>query len=800
MADSLAHLKVALADRYAIERELGRGGMATVYLARDLKHERRVALKILHPELASTIGPSRFLQEIRVTSRLQHPHILPVFDSGENAGQLWYTMPFVEGESLRQRLTREKQLPVEEALHIATDVAEALACAHQHGVVHRDIKPENILLEGGQAIVADFGIARAIDAAGGERLTETGLALGTPTYMSPEQGAGAREVDGRSDIYSLACVLYEMLAGEPPFTGPTAQVVLARHSIDPVPSLRTARRTVPAGMEQAIVRALAKVPADRYASAAEFTAALGASTAAAASGSASPRRRATRLAIGGGLALGVTLLLLGGLNLWGLRHRKPSPAAPVRVQSLAVLPLENLSNDSTQLGDGMTEALITDLGRISALRVISRTSVMRYKGTTKSAPEIARALGVDAVLEGGIQRAGDSLRVDLRLISAASGYQLWAQRFDEGMEKRFAVEDAISRSLVSALKLSVTSAEERQLRTPPTTNGEAYDDFLRGKIHARTETPGEDSIAIGLLEHAVALDPGFAAAYAELAHAYGLRILWFAPRDTDALEEGLVAAEKALRLDPDLAEAHYARGRLLSTPAGHWAREQAIQELRRAIQLNPNLADAHDELGAVYWHIGVLDKALEEFRKVLALDPGNRLAEHRMAVVLVYQGKYEEGLRILRTVPREFNPSIVTYHFAWTLILSGRSEEASTVIEDYLRTNPQDPGRVVTGARALLRAKAGDKRGAEEDIKRAEQLGQGFGHFHHTAYSIAEAYALLRQPSLAVAWLRRAVDDGLPCYPLLANDPNLDNLRRDPGFLALMADLKAQWERWKAVL
>jgi serine/threonine protein kinase/tetratricopeptide (TPR) repeat protein len=800
MVDTAVQLRDALRDRYLLERELGRGGMATVYLAHDLKHERRVALKVLHPELAATIGPHRFLQEIRVTSRLRHPHILPVFDSGESSGQLWYTMPFVEGESLRQRLTREKQLSVEAASRITRDVAEALGHAHRHGIVHRDIKPENILLDGEQAVVADFGIAQALDAAGGERLTETGLSLGTPAYMSPEQAAGQRRVDARGDLYSLACVLYEMLAGEPPFTGLTPRAVLARHSIDPVPPLSTVRPGVPAGVERAITKALAKVPADRYASVAEFTEALEDSTADAASGGAPPRNRRARLAIGSGLALGLTLLLLVVFNLWGLRQRWLGPAAPVRIQSLAVLPLENPSNDSTQLGDGMTEALTTDLGRISALRVISRTAVMRYKGTTESAPEIARALGVDAVLEGGVQRAGDSLRVDLRLISAVSGYQLWAQRFDEGMEKRFALEDAISRSLVSALELSVTSSEERQLHTPPTTDGEAYDDFLRGKIHARTETPGEDSIAIGLLKHAVALDPGFAAAYAELAHAYGLRLFWFAPRDKDALEEGLVAAEKALRLDPDLAEAHYARAWLLWSPAGHWAHEPAIQEYRRAIELNPNLADAHDWVGVVYWHIGLFDKALEEFREVLALDPGNRLAQHRMGMVLVYEGKYEEGLRILRQVPKEFNPSLVTYHFAWTLVLSGRNHEASSVIEDYLKTTPQDPGGVVTGVRALLHAKAGDKRAAEEDIRRAAQLGKGFGHFHHTAYSIAEAYALLRQPGLAVQWLRRAVDDGLPCYPLLANDPNLDNLRQDLGFLALLAELKPQWERWEKTL
>jgi tetratricopeptide (TPR) repeat protein len=444
----------------------------------------------------------------------------------------------------------------------------------------------------------------------------------------------------------------------------------------------------------------------------------------------------------------------------------------------------------------MTEALITDLGRISALRVTSQSAVMKYKARSLPLPQIGQELGVDAVLEGGIRSVGDRLQVDLRLISATSGRRLWSQRFDEQFSKRSSIGDAVSQRLVALLKLSVTSSEQRQLHTPPTTNGEAYDAFLRGKIHARTETPAEDSIAIGLFEHAVALDPDFAAAYAELAHAYGMRFFWVDPRDTNAREDGLVAAEKAIRLDPDLAEAHYARAWLLWTPASHWAHEQAIQELRRAIALNPNLAEAHDWLGVVYWHIGLLDKALEEFRKVMELDPGNRLAQHRMGVMHVYQGEYEEGLRILRQVPREFNPPLVTYHYTWALVLSGQSEEASTVIEKYLATQPKDPGGLVTSVRALLRAKAGDKRGAEADIKKAAK-GEGFGHFHHAAYDIAEAYALLHQPEPAVEWLRRVVDDGMPCYPLLEKDPSLDNLRQDPRFLALMADLKSQWERWK---
>jgi eukaryotic-like serine/threonine-protein kinase len=263
----------ALADRYRIERELGRGGMATVYLAHDLRHDRPVALKVLRPELAASLGPERFLQEIRIAARLQHPHILPVHDSGEAVGRLWYTMPYVEGESLRQRLARDGQLPLDQAVRITTQVLGALGYAHAHGVIHRDIKPENILLEGDEAVVADFGVARAISAAGENRLTETGFALGTPTYMSPEQAAASRELDGRSDLYAIGCVLYEMLAGQPPFGGANAQQLLARHAMDPVPPLRTVRATVPEGMERSVMRALAKAPADRFPTAAEMAAA-----------------------------------------------------------------------------------------------------------------------------------------------------------------------------------------------------------------------------------------------------------------------------------------------------------------------------------------------------------------------------------------------------------------------------------------------------------------------------------------------------------------------------------------------
>src|SRR5438067_9292308 len=326
MPDLEERLKAALADRYALARELGRGGMAVVFLARDLRHDRPVAIKVLRQEIAAALGAERFLREIQIAAKLHHPHILPLYDSGAAGELLYYVMPYVEGESLRQRLEREKQLPVEEALAIARQVAGALAYAHRNDVVHRDIKPENILLESGEAVVADFGIARAITAAGGDQLTQTGIAIGTPLYMSPEQGAGGEGLDGRSDVYSLACVLYEMLAGHPPFAGGTAQAILARHSVDPVPPLRTARATVPTAVERALARALAKLPADRYATALQFAEALGGPIPAAPSASGGSRR--LRAAWSVGLALAALGAGLAVARPWRHASRQPALSTP----------------------------------------------------------------------------------------------------------------------------------------------------------------------------------------------------------------------------------------------------------------------------------------------------------------------------------------------------------------------------------------------------------------------------------------------------------------------------------------
>jgi len=473
-----------------------------------------------------------------------------------------------------------------------------------------------------------------------------------------------------------------------------------------------------------------------------------------------------------------------------------------RVQSLAVLPLANLSADSLRswYADGFTEALTTDLGRIRSLVVIARGSVTSYRGTSKSLAEIARELHVDAVVEGGVQQAGGVVRVDVRLIRAATGYQLWADRFEEPMQNRFALEDRVARGIVAALQVPLSASEEHVLRTAPTKKIAAYDSYLRGKIRLRRENREDDSVAITLLEGAVALDPDFALAQAELARAYVARVILFVPRDSAAAERAWIATEKALRLDPDLAEAHLARASVLSNLSGQFAPEPAIQEDRRALELNPNLAQAHHQLGTIYLHVGLLDKAVDEFRRTLAIDPGNYGATRRIGVALVYQGRYEDGLRLIRQVPPTSNQALWNYDVAWALLYLGRNAEAAALMERYLRDHPEDRGGVVTSTRAILFAKAGDAQRAEADVRTAIEKGRGFSHFHHTAYNIASVYALLRQPTRAAYWLRLAAEGGWPCYPYFARDPNLDNIRGDPSIVAFMRELKAQWERYQSTL
>ncbi len=431
MSQVLDRLTSSLVGRYTIERELGHGGMGTVYLAWDVKHRRKVAVKVLNADTAAAIGRERFLREIDIAARLTHPHVLPLHDSGEADGHLFYVMPCVRGGSLRERLRRDPRLPVDEALAIVRQVAAALDHAHAHGLIHRDIKPENILLHEGEAMVTDFGIALAAGSAPAERLTATGLMVGTPEYMSPEQAAGERTLDARSDVYSLACVLYELLAGEPPHTGASAKSLIARRFTEPPPRVRRVRPEVPAAVDEAIARALAVDPGDRFLSAAAFA----------------------------------DVLLV-----------RAAPARPPRLPSVAVLPFRNLSNDPENefFADGISEDVIAQLSKIRALKVISRGSVMRFKGRDQSLREIGIALDVGTLLEGSVRRAGSRVRIVAQLMDAETDRHLWSETYDRELTDIFAIQSDVALHIAEALEAELTQDERSRIGKEPTRDVEAY--------------------------------------------------------------------------------------------------------------------------------------------------------------------------------------------------------------------------------------------------------------------------------------------------------------------------------------
>ena len=582
-----AELRAALADRYRFERELGRGGMATVYLAHDLRHDRPVALKVLHRERAATLGPERFQREIRTAARLQHPHILSVHDSGELPGNavrppvLWFAMPFVDGESLRDRLAREKQLPVEDAVQIAREAADGLEYAHRQGVIHRDVKPENILLADGHALVADFGIAKA--AADGRtegrtngrvdvRLTETGTTLGTPAYMSPEQAAGEDALDGRSDQYSLACVLWEMLAGEPPFSGPTAGVMLARRFTETPRPLRLVRGTVPEGVERAVARALSRSPADRFASAAEFGLALRDGLAR------DPTLGPTRIVAaapgaGRGLRLPVALafgvvLGLGALIGW-LRSRPHAGAAEAGgPKRLAVLPFENLGRpQDTYFADGITDEIRGKLAALPGLQVTASSSSSQYRKTSKTPQEIGHELGVQYLLTGKVrweQGAGGQsrVRVSPELIQVATASTRWQEPFDAALTDVFQVQADVASRVAQAMDVALGAYEKEALAGKPTASLPAYQLYLQGNEAAAgfdQVAPADLRRAIGYYERAVALDSTFALAWAQLSRAHSY-IYQISLPTTAGAAQAKVAVERALALSPGLAQGHLALG------------------------------------------------------------------------------------------------------------------------------------------------------------------------------------------------------------------------------------------------
>ena len=544
----LARLTIALADRYRVERELGAGGMATVYLAHDLKHERDVAIKVLKPDLSQTLGAERFLREIQLAAKLSHPHILPLFDSGDAGGVLFYVMPRVAGISLRDRLNDAKQLPVDEAVRIATEVAGALDYAHRQGVVHRDIKPENIMLQDGHALVADFGIGKALSAVDGEAFTQVGMSVGTPAYISPEQAVG-EAVDGRSDLYSLGCVLYEMLVGEPPFTGPSVQAVIAKRFVQTPADVTALRDGVPRTVSRAVSRALSRSVVDRYESAAAFAKSLG--------------------------EIEVVL----------------PASAPEK--SLAVMPFVNRSGDADNqyFSDGLSEDLINALTAVDGLHVASRTSAFRFRGSELDIRDIGAQLSVASVLEGSVRRSGTKLRVTAQLVSVTSGFQLWSARYDREMTDVFEIQDEIVASIVRALVPALMGEAPKSSRRA-TENLEAYELYLKGRHLWHQRSPAAVRLAITHFQQAIGLDPAYALPYCGLADCYGILRVYGWTRHADNQAQAAEAVAKAIALAPDMAEANFSKGffqfyfeRDWRTAAPHFARARELAPRNSLIQI-----------------------------------------------------------------------------------------------------------------------------------------------------------------------------------------------------------------------
>ena len=777
MAEVLERLRQGLGRRYTVEREIGHGGMAVVYLATDRKLHRSVAIKVLRPEIAAALGADRFLREIEIVASLTHPNILPLHDSGQlapantsMASLLYYIMPYVTGETLRDRLNRERQLSVGDALHITAEVAEALGHAHALGLVHRDIKPENVLFQAGHAMVSDFGIARAVSQAGGESLTESGIAVGTVSYMSPEQAAGRKDVDGRSDLYSLGCMLYEMLAGEMPL-GPSGS---ADSSQGPGADLTRRRENVPERLAQVIGRALARHPADRFATAAQFAAALRTSVASGPGTSARLQRV--------GVAALVGLLAVGGAlvvpRLW------TRSAERIR---LAVLPFANMTGDSTQdyFSDGLTEEMITQLGHLAPgrLGVIARTTAMRYRHADKPVDQIGRELDVQYLLEGSVRRDRDHVRIASTLVRTRDQTEVWSDMYEGDIRGILALQSAIAQRVADSLALALLPGERRLLLHARPVKPEAYEAYLRGKEHNAKLTRADLETALQYYAIALSKDSGYAAAYAGIAIAWGgLQQMGFVPPDA-AQPRMREAVGRALALDPTLAVAHYSKAGLAVWSDWDW--QTGEREFALADSLDPNDAERQ----AVYAHfLYIMHRPAEGWRHIqraLQLDPLNDQVRAFYGVILSLLRQYPEALDEFRraqatspTMPMVLNQIPIQLHFLGRYAESLAAERASWQLRnDTTMVRVLDDGAAAGGYPLAMH------RAADELAARAQRSGVGLQRVHAT-------YMRAGDTARAMDWLERAYQAHDPNMPYMAVIPMNDPLRSDPRFQALIRRLK----------
>jgi serine/threonine-protein kinase len=733
-----------LAGRYVIERPLGYGGMATVYLAEEQKHSRRVAIKVLHPDLTRALGAERFEREIRIAARLSHPHIVPLIDSGEADGRLYYVSVYVPGGSLRDRLNREHTLALGDALRVAHEVGSALQSAHRSGYVHRDVKPENILLSEGQAMLADFGIAFVCSTESTQTITEVGLALGTPEYMSPEQASGERDLGVPSDLYSLACVIYEMLTGDPPFRGPNSRATMAMHVTRTPPSMRAVRPELPVALDQVLTRALAKAPEARYGSVNEF---------------------------------------LGALDASALPRLSTARAAP---RTIAVLPFINASSDAENeyLSDGITDELIVALAKVEGLRVSSRTSVFALKGKAQDVRAIGALLGASVVLDGTVRKAGERLRITAQLSSTDDGQLLWSQRYDRTLEDVFAIQDEIANTIVSTLRATTFASLETPVARRQTENVRAHSLYLRGR-HAWNKRSQEAVFeAIDFFEQAITEDPKYALAYTGLSDSFALLLDYRSVPVQEWHERAKEYARKALALDESLAEAHTSLA--WSMFIYDWDWEGATKEFRRAIELDPRYATAHQ------WHAfslasrGRLDEALLEGHVAQELDPASVSIRRTLGWLYYYARRYEQArYHLSRAI--EMNPEAEETYRVLGLAhaIGGDLVEGERVLREAITLRGAGPYAIATLGYVLGRK--GDREGALALVNDLEQRAAS-GYVSSVAF--ATLYLGLGDVEQALDWTERAREERRGWVAYLRINPIFDPLRESPRFQALIEKMK----------
>jgi TolB-like protein/Tfp pilus assembly protein PilF len=783
MIDPIASLWSALSGSYDIEREIGRGGFATVYLAKDLKHDRAVAIKVLQPFDADETWNSRFIREIRLLARLQHPNILPLYDSGQADSFLYYVMPYVKGETLSDRLSRERPLAIDAACAIAREIADALAYAHNENVVHRDIKPGNILLSDGHAVVADFGVARAMGLANLQDITRSGdMVLGTPLYMGPEQLIGASAGDNRSDIYSLGCVLFEMVTGTPPFMGGRDGFTERFTADAPLASAR--RKGVPHWLDETIAKALARNPEDRFQDARDLAEVLSGSPVGesdarrAIAGSALERAyrvlRRPRIA-----ALVIAAALAGFAAIAWTGSREDRTA----VKTVAVLPFANVGGDSSQqyLAEGMADGLATALGKVPGIRIVSRTITSHYRGQSEiDAREIRKQLGADYVVHASLRQLAGKLRVSAQLISGFDNREAWADSYDRSASDAYAVQDSIAHAVAQALssgRLSSASkaAVQSTVASSGTSNPEAYDLYLRGRYLLMRRGPGVAQ-AVSRFEQAIDRDRGFARAHAGLGLALELTPYFSTVSASSVRDRAVAAANRALALDSTQAEAHTALG-LAHSHAYEWA--DALRNHQRAIALDPSDAGARTQYGRILLYMGRLAEAKTEFERARSADPYDAVASGWLGHLLSLTNQHTQALAELDRALEIDSAPPVLFMAAQANMAAGDTAKAKDLLLRLWERVP--PWR---GSAAVLMAGLGDRAGAISVARQIEANPEQWSLGTTTAGII---FSALGDTAKALSALERATDAG-DIWPTAysMSEREFDPLRRSARFAAIV--------------